>query len=113
MGMYDAMPSSRTFLFSTLNPTVFEALVPVCVDKYLWIAPFGRLLAAPNHKSAGLEDSVHFPEVHVEGIEEVDHVHAKDTVNGSVLQEGKTHGVLAPNVQSASANGISEIWLRL
>ena len=39
----------------------FEALVPVCVDKHLWITPFGRLLATPNHKATGLEDSVHFP----------------------------------------------------
>ena len=33
-----------------------------------------------------LEDSVHLPEVDVEGVEEVHDVHAEDAVNGCVAQ---------------------------
>ena len=47
------------------------------------------------------------PEVVIEGVEEVDDVHAQHSVNRSVLQERKARSVVAPYVQSAAANGLS------
>ena len=48
------------------------------------------------------------PEVYVEGVEEVDDIHAEDAINGSVLQERKAGGVFAPYVQRTAVNGFSE-----
>ena len=48
------------------------------------------------------------PEIYIEGVEEIDDVHAEDAVDGTVAHEREVGRVFASNVQSAVGNGFSE-----
>ena len=48
------------------------------------------------------------PEIDIEGVEEIDDVHAEDAVDGTIAHEREVGRVFASNVQSAVGNGFSE-----